>query len=324
MNEAARISQNETFYVAGHRGLVGSAVVRALRRRGYEQILTATRSEADLTDRRAVDRFFDIARPDVVVICAARVGGILANSTRPAEFIRDNLLIQTNLIDAAWRFEARKLLFLGSSCIYPRLAAQPIQESALLTGPLEQTNEPYAIAKIAGLKMCQAYRTQYDFDAIVAMPTNLYGDGDNFSDRDSHVLAALIARIHDAKLTGAPSVTVWGTGNPRREFLHSDDCGDALVHLLEHYSDGEPVNVGCGSDVSIRELAELICEIVGYRGTLEFDASKPDGTPRKLLDVSHLRGLGWRPRIPLRSGIEATYSGYLRAQRRADTSGARP
>ncbi len=315
MSEAARIASHETIYVAGHRGLVGSAVVRALRRRGYDQILTATRAEADLTDRRAVDRFFDIARPDVVVICAARVGGILANSTRPADFIRDNLLIQTNLIDAAWRYESRKLLFLGSSCIYPRLAPQPIHESALLTGPLEPTNEPYAIAKIAGLKMCQAYRKQYDFDAIVAMPTNLYGEGDNYSDRDSHVLPALLARIHEAKVTDASSVTVWGTGSPRREFLHSDDCGDALVHLLEHYSDLEPVNIGCGEDVSIRELAELIREVVGYRGALEFDTSKPDGTPRKLLDVSRLRELGWKPRIPLRTGVEATYHAFAKSRR---------
>ena len=308
------MSIEERVYVAGHRGLVGSAVVRALKRRGYRNVLTASRMELDLTREQAVDRFFDVARPEVVILCAAKVGGILANSTRPAEFIRDNLLIQTLVIDAAFRYEVRKLVFLGSSCIYPRLAPQPIAETSLLSGPLEPTNEPYAIAKIAGLKMCQAYRRQYGFDAIVAMPTNLYGENDDFSERDSHVLAALIARFHEAKQSGADSVKVWGSGEPRREFLHADDCGDAVVHLLEHYSDAEPVNVGCGEDVSIAELARLIARVVGFTGRIEFDRSMPDGTPRKLLDVTRLTALGWRPRVPLALGIEATWRWYARRQ----------
>jgi GDP-L-fucose synthase len=304
MNRAWRI------YVAGHQGLVGSAVLRALKARGYGDVVTARRAELDLTCQRSVEKFFEAARPDAVILCAAKVGGILANSTRPAEFIRDNLLIQTLVIDAAFRVGVRKLVFLGSSCIYPRLTPQPIVEDALLTGLLEPTNEPYAVAKIAGLKMCQAYRRQYGFDAIVAMPTNLYGENDDFSDQDSHVLAALIARIHQARQSGADHVTVWGSGEPRREFLHADDCGDAIVHLLESYSAAEPINVGCGQDISIAELARLIARIIGFTGRIEFDRSKPDGTPRKLLDVSRLGALGWRPRIPLERGIEAVWRSY--------------
>ena len=317
------MSRDERVYVAGHRGLVGSAVVRALERAAYTSVLTAPRTELDLRDVYSVDRFFDTARPEVVILCAARVGGILANSMRPAQFIHENLRIQTNVIDAAWRYGVRKLVFLGSSCIYPRLAPQPIAESALLTGPLEATNEAYAIAKIAGLKMCQAYRSQYGFDTIVAMPTNLYGENDNFSDSDSHVLAALLARFHQARSAGLDRVTVWGSGRPRREFLHADDCADAILHLLERYSSPEPVNIGCGEDISIAELAGLIAGIVGYRGQIEFDSSKPDGTPRKLLDVSRLQSLGWRPRITLAAGIESTYRAYVRARDTtvSDTSG---
>lgn len=300
--------------MAGHTGLVGSAVVRALQRRGYMDVVTVSRNDLDLSDGASVDRFFAAARPEAVMLCAARVGGILANSSKPAEFIRDNLLIQTLVVDAAFRHHVRKLVFLGSSCIYPRLAPQPIREEALLTGPLEPTNEPYAVAKIAGVKMCQAYRQQYGFDAIVAMPTNLYGCHDDFSEHDSHVLAALIARFHAAKIRGVDRVSVWGSGEPRREFLHVEDCAEALVQLLESYSAPEPVNVGCGSDISIAELATLIAEVIGYRGRIEFDRSKPDGTPRKLLDVTRIHALGWRPRIPLREGIAATYEWYCRSE----------
>jgi len=269
-----------------------------------------TRDELDLTDQAAVRRFFQAERPEAVVMAAARVGGIHANNSHPALFIRDNLLIQDNVIDAAYRSGAAKFLFLGSSCIYPKLCPQPIKEEYLLTGPLETTNEWYAIAKIAGLKMCQAYRREFGFNAISLMPTNLYGPGDNFDLQDSHVLPALIRRFHDAKLRGDESVAVWGSGTPRREFLHVDDLADAVLYLLHSY-DAEPmVNIGWGSDVTIRELAELIMSAIGYRGRLNFDATKPDGTPRKLLDVSRLAGLGWRPKIALESGIESTYAWF--------------
>jgi GDP-L-fucose synthase len=297
-------------YVAGHRGLVGSAVVRALRAQGYENLVLRTRQELDLTEQSAVRDFFNQQRPQAVILAAARVGGIHANNSHPAQFIRDNLLIQDNVIDSAYRAGVEKLVFLGSSCIYPKLAPQPIKEEYLLTGPLEQTNEWYAVAKIAGVKMCQAFRREFGFKAISLMPTNLYGPGDNFDLESSHVLPALIRRIHEAKLRGDPSVTVWGTGTPRREFLHVDDLADAVVYLLHAYDDEPIVNVGWGKDVTIRELAELIVSAIDYKGRLVFDSSKPDGTPRKLLDISRLAGLGWQPRISLEQGIESTYAWF--------------
>lgn len=297
-------------YVAGHRGLVGSAVVRALERQGHTNLVFRSHAELDLTDQLAVRKFFQAERPEIVIMAAARVGGIHANNSRPALFIRDNLLIQDNIIDAAHGSGAAKLVFLGSSCIYPKLAPQPIKEEFLLTGPLEPTNEWYAIAKIAGVKMCQAYRREFGFNAISLMPTNLYGPGDNFDLQNSHVLPALIRRVHEAKVRGDESVTVWGTGTPRREFLHVDDLADAILYLLHCY-DAEPiVNIGRGEDVTIRELAELVLSVIGYRGRLVFDSSKPDGTPRKLLDVTRQTNLGWKPRITLRDGIEQTYAWF--------------
>jgi GDP-L-fucose synthase len=305
-----KITQASRIYVAGHRGLVGSAVVRALTSKGHANLVLRTYQELDLTDQLAVRRFFEAERPDAVIMAAARVGGIHANNSRPALFIRDNLLIQDNVIDASHRSGVAKLVFLGSSCIYPKLSPQPIKEEYLLTGPLEPTNEWYAIAKIAGLKMCQAYRREFGFNAISLMPTNLYGPGDNFDLQNSHVLPALIRRFHEAKVRGDESVTVWGTGTPRREFLHVDDLADAVLYLLHAY-DAEPmVNVGWGQDVTIRELAELVLSAIGYSGRLIFDSAKPDGTPRKLLDVSRLTDLGWQPRIPLKSGIEQTYAWF--------------
>ncbi len=299
-------------FVAGHRGLVGGAIVRRLQAAGDVRLALRTSAELDLRDARAVDAFFAEVRPSQVYLAAARVGGIHANDTYPADFIRDNLQIQTAVIDAAWRHGARKLLFLGSSCIYPRLAPQPMPESCLLTGPLESTNEWYAIAKIAGLKMCQAYRRQYGFDAIAAMPTNLYGPGDNFHPQNSHVLPALIRRFHEARESGAERVVVWGTGTPRREFLYVDDLADACVWLMANYSSPELVNVGWGEDVSIRELAERVAAVVGYDGAIEFDATKPDGTPRKLLDVSRLASLGWSPAVTLDEGLRRTYDWFVR------------
>ena len=300
----------DRIFVAGHRGLVGSAVVRELRRRGHENLLLRTSAEADLRNQAAVESLFASERPAIVILAAARVGGILANDSYPADFLRDNLQIQTNVIDAAWRHGTRKFCFLGSSCIYPRLAPQPIHEDSLLTGPLESTNEWYAIAKIAGLKMCQAYRRQHGFDAISLMPTNLYGPGDNFDPAHSHVLPALIRRFHEAKLRGDPEVVVWGTGTPRREFLYVDDLARAVVQLTSDYSGAEPVNVGWGRDITIRELAEMIAGVVGFEGRIVFDASRPDGTPRKLLDTSRITALGWRPETGLREGIETTYAWY--------------
>jgi GDP-L-fucose synthase len=297
-------------YVAGHTGLVGSAILRRLRAEGFTNLLTRTSAELDLREQGAVRDFFRTERPEYVFLAAARVGGILANATRPADFIRDNLQIQTNVIDECWRSGVRKLLFLGSSCIYPRLAPQPMPEECLLTGALEPTNEPYAVAKIAGLKMCQAYRRQYGMDAISLMPTNLYGPGDNFDLESSHVLPALLRKFHEGALANAPAVEVWGTGRPRREFLHVDDLADAALFLMRNYSDELPINVGTGTDVSIEELARLIAGIVGYRGEIRFDASRPDGTPRKLLDVSRLHALGWRARIGLREGIEQTWAWF--------------
>ena len=304
------LSPNTQIYVAGHRGLVGSAIVRALKAQGFSQLLLRTHRELDLTDQAAVVEFFQKERPQAVIMAAARVGGIQANNVRPAEFIRDNLLIQDNVIDAAYRSGVAKFVFLGSSCIYPKLAPQPIKEDSLLTGPLEPTNEWYAIAKIAGVKMCQAYRRQYGFNAISLMPTNLYGPGDNFDLQNSHVLPALIRRFHEAKLRGDGSLTVWGTGTPRREFLHVDDLADAVIYLLKTYDDEAIVNIGWGQDVTIRELAEIVASVAGFRGRLEFDSSKPDGTPRKLLDTSRLTALGWTPKIKLKAGIEDTYAWF--------------
>ncbi|HEX5049763.1 MAG TPA: GDP-L-fucose synthase [Gammaproteobacteria bacterium] len=298
-------------FVAGERGLAGSAIVRALRARGYTNVLSAPRSTLDLREQTAVDRFFADRRPEYVVMAAAKVGGILANDTRPAEFIRDNLLIQNNVIDAAHRHGVRKLCFLGSSCIYPRLAPQPLREDSLLTGPLEPTNEWYAVAKIAGIKMCQAYARQYGFNAISAMPTNLYGPGDNFDLASSHVLPALIRKFHEAKARRDATVTIWGSGTPRREFLHVDDLADAVCFLMDRYDSPEIINVGCGEDLTISELASLVREIVGFDGEIVHDRGKPDGTPRKLLDVTRLSALGWRPRIALRDGISSTYRWFL-------------
>src|SRR4051794_18084397 len=288
-------------YVAGHRGLVGSAVLRHFQDAGFRCLVTRTSSELDLRDADAVERFFAAERPATVVMAAAKVGGILANSTYPADFLSDNLRMQVNVLDAAARHGTTKLLFLGSSCIYPRLAPQPIREDSLLTGRLEETNDAYAIAKIAGVLQVQALRRQHGLRYISAMPTNLYGPGDNFHPRNSHVLPGLIRRFHEAKLTGAAAVTVWGTGTPLREFLHVDDLARACLYLLENYDAPEPINVGVGKDLSIRELAELVADIVGYEGAIEFDTSKPDGTPRKLVDVRELHGLGFRAEIELRT-----------------------
>jgi len=298
-------------YVAGHRGLVGGAVLRALRAQGFHNLIVRTHRELDLTEQGAVREFFEATRPEAVILAAARVGGIHANNSRPAEFIRDNLLIQDHVIDAAHASGVAKFVFLGSSCIYPKMAPQPIKEEYLLTGPLEPTNEWYAIAKIAGLKMCQALRREFGFNAISLMPTNLYGPGDNFDLENSHVLPALIRRFHDAKVRGDASVAVWGTGTPRREFLHVDDLADAVIFMLRHYNDENIVNVGWGEDVTIRDLSHMVASAVGYEGAVSFDASKPDGTPRKLLDVARLKGLGWRPSIPLKAGIEGTYAWFI-------------
>ncbi len=306
----------ESIFVAGHRGLAGGAILRELQRAGYGNVLTRTRGEVDLTDRVAVRRFFEAEKPRIVVLAAAKVGGIQANNDFPVEFLLENLKIQNNVIEAAADFGARKLLFLGSSCIYPKLAPQPIPESALLSGPLEPTNDAYAIAKIAGIKLCQSYAREYGRDFICAMPTNLYGPGDNFDLASSHVLPALLRKVHEAKSSGAKTVVVWGTGAPRREFLHVDDLAGACRFLIEHYDSPEMINVGCGEDVTIRELAELICEVVGFTGELIFDMSKPDGTPRKLLDTSRLTALGWRPRTALREGIAQTYAWYRERETR--------
>jgi GDP-L-fucose synthase len=306
----AALSARERIYIAGHTGLVGSALVRACRARGLDNLVLRTSREVDLRDRSAVDVLFAEERPAVVIVAAAKVGGILANSERPAEFLYDNLLIASHVIDAAQRSGVRRLLFLGSSCIYPKLAPQPIREESLLEGALEPTNEWYAVAKIAGLKLCAAYRRQYGFDAIAVMPTNLYGPGDNFDLRNSHVLPALIRKFHEAKQAGAGCVEIWGSGEPRREFLHADDLADACLHLLDHYEGELPINVGTGMDLSIRELAALIAAVVGFEGELVFDRTKPDGTPRKLLDVSRLSALGWSSRIALEDGIRETYRWY--------------
>jgi len=295
-------------FVAGHRGLVGSALVRSLTAQGYDNLLCRTRAELNLRDGAAVRAFFEAERPEYVFLAAAHVGGILANSTYPVEFLLHNMEIQNGVIQAAHEAGAKKLMFLGSSCIYPKMAPQPIREDYLLTGALEPTNDAYAIAKIAGIRLCQAYHAEYGAHFLSVMPTNLYGPNDNFDLQSSHVLPALIRKFHRAKVTGAPSVPLWGTGSPRREFLHSDDMADACVYLMQNYDRPEIVNIGTGEDIAIRELAEMVGEIVGYDGALEWDASKPDGTPRKLLDVSRLHGLGWRHRIGLRDGIARVYA----------------
>ena len=308
------MTPDSKIFVAGHRGMVGSAIVRALASQGFTQILTRPRAELDLLNRSAVRAFFEKERPEFVIDAAARVGGIVANSEKPVEFLLENLTLQNNLIEAAADFGCAKLLFLGSSCIYPKLAPQPIREDALLTGPLEPTNDAYAIAKIAGIKLCQAYAREYGKNFLSAMPTNLYGPHDNFDLHTSHVLPALIRKIHEAKKSGAPEVLVWGTGTPRREFLHADDLADACVFLLKNYDSPELINIGSGTDVTIRELAELVCEVLGYDGTLAFDPTKPDGTPRKLMDSSRLFSLGWKPKISLREGIAHAHAWFLENQ----------
>lgn len=308
------IPRSARIYVAGHRGLVGSAILRRLRAEGYDNLLTATRDQLDLRDQAAVNYWFRANRPEYVFLVAGTVGGILANSTRPAEFIYDNLMIHATVVHAAHLHGVRRLLYLGSSCIYPRDCPQPIREEYLLTGLLEPTNEPYAIAKISGIKLCQAYRRQYGCDFISAMPTNLYGPNDNFDLESSHVLPALMRKFHDAKVAGREEVAVWGTGSPKREFLHVDDLADACLFLMRHYNEDIHVNVGTGEDLSIRELAETIREVVAPGVRLAFDATKPDGTPRKLLDVSRLHALGWRHRIELREGIESTYEWFRETQ----------
>ena len=304
------MNKSDRIYVAGHRGMVGAAIVRALESTGFDNIKTATRTDVDLTSQAAVNDFFEKEKPDYVFLSAAKVGGIYANDTYPADFIRDNLLIQTNVIDAAYRNQAKKLLFLGSSCIYPKMARQPINENELLTGPLEPTNEWYAIAKIAGIKMCQAYRKQYGFNAISLMPTNLYGAGDNYHLENSHVIPALIRKFHEAKQRGDKAVEVWGTGKAMREFLDVDDLADAAVFLMENYDHSEIVNVGTGEDITIAELADTVKDVTGFEGEIVFDTSKPDGTPRKLLDVSKLHGLGWKHKIELRQGLANAYQWF--------------
>ena len=314
MDESSRI------YVAGHRGLVGSAICRRLQRAGYSNVIVRDRSHLDLTNQPAVDAFFAAEKPEYVFVAAAKVGGILANSTYPVEFLRDNLIIELNVMDAAYRHGVKKLEALGSSCIYPKLAPQPIKEEYLLTSALEPTNEWYAIAKIAGIKLAQAYRQQHGFRAISLMPTNLYGPGDHFDLKSSHVLPALMRKAHEARLNNSPQMVVWGTGTPRREFMHVDDLADAALFLMLNYDESEIINVGVGADLSIHELAELVCRVVGYNGRLVFDTTKPDGTPQKLLDVSRLRTLGWQARIGLEDGIRQSYEWFVSQQRAVQQS----
>jgi GDP-L-fucose synthase len=304
------MEKDEPIFVAGHRGLVGSAIMRKLKAEGFQRLINRTRSELDLTNRDAVDKFFAAEKPAIVVLTAARVGGIKANSDEPVEFLIQNLEIQNYVIRAAFENKVRKLLFLGSACIYPKHAPQPIPENALLGGALEPTNEPYAVAKIAGIKLCQAYAREYGANFICAMPTNLYGPNDNFDLERSHVLAALMRKAHEAKQTGASEIVVWGSGEPRREFLHVDDLAAACLFLLQHYDQPEIINVGTGKDLTVRELAELICEIIGFKGGLSWDRTKPDGTPRKVLDISKIESLGWKPAIRLREGIAQTYEWF--------------
>lgn len=305
------MNHDEKIYVAGHHGLVGSAIVRNLKDRGFANIIGRSRSELDLLDQRAVNDFFESEKPDYVFVAAAKVGGIYANNTYPAEFIHENLVPQANVIHSSYKAGVKKLLFLGSSCIYPRLAPQPMKEEYLLDGKLEPTNEPYAVAKIAGIKMCQAYNRQYGTKFISVMPTNLYGPNDNFDLLNAHVLPALIRKFVEAKDNNVPSVEIWGSGSPKREFLHVDDCADACVHLMGTYDDSEIVNIGVGQDVSIKELALIVKSTVGYEGDLRFDQTKPDGTPRKLLDVSKLERLGWKAKISLEDGLRTTVDWYL-------------
>lgn len=306
------MQKSEKIFIAGHRGLVGSALVRKLEHDGFANLVTRARAQLDLTNAGAVDDFFSEEKPAIVILAAARVGGIRANDDEPVEFLLENIQMQNNVVRAAHQTGVRKLLFLGSSCIYPKQALQPIPESALLTGPLEPTNEAYAIAKIAGIKLCQAYAREYGANFISAMPTNLYGPNDNYDLVSSHVLPALLRKAHEAKTKGERKLEVWGSGEPLREFLHVDDLATACIFLLEKYDSPEIVNVGCGQDISIRELAELICEVVGFEGDLAWDTTKPDGTPRKLLDVSKIHALGWRHTIALREGIERTYEWFLK------------
>jgi len=305
------MEKHEKIYVAGHKGLVGSAILRLLKSRGYKNIIFRTHSELDLTNQAQVIELFKQEKPEYIFLAAAKVGGIHANSTYPADFIRSNLMVQANVIDAAYRYNAKKLLFLGSSCIYPRFAPQPMKEEHLLTGELEPTNEWYAIAKIAGIKMCQAYRRQYGFNAISIMPTNLYGPNDNFDLEDSHVIPAMIRKFHEAKKEGKEEVVLWGTGLPKREFLHVDDLAEASLFLMENYKGEEILNVGMGKDISIKELGLIVKDITGFKGDIVFDSSKPDGTPRKLLDISRIKKLGWTAKISLREGIESTYKWFL-------------
>ena len=308
---ADAMNKNARIYIAGHRGLVGGAIVRRLQGEGFENLITATSREVDLREQVAVRQYFADQRPDYVFLAAAKVGGIMANDSYPAEFIYDNLMIEANIIDAAYRHGTKKLLFLGSTCIYPKLAPQPLKEEYLLSGPLEPTNEWYAVAKIAGIKLCQAYQRQYGAHFLSAMPTNLYGPGDNFDLEKSHVMPALIRKFHEAKMAAAPTVTVWGTGKPRREFLHVDDCARACIFLMRNYDGADIVNIGTGSDIVIGELAQLVKKVVGYSGEIVFDASKPDGTPRKLVDVERITALGWRPEIDLADGIADAYRWFL-------------
>lgn len=309
------IKKDSRVYVAGHRGMVGSAIVRRLASGGYTDVVTRSHSELPLDDAAAVTSFFATERPQFVVLAAAKVGGIFANSTQGADFIRENLLIQTNVIDAAYRYGAHKLLFLGSSCIYPKFAAQPIVEDALLTGPLEETNLPYAIAKIAGKTMCDAYASQYGFDAFTVMPSNVYGIGDNFHPEHSHVVAGMMRRFHEAKLAGNDKVVVWGTGSPLRELIDADDLADACVFLLGNYGGGRMINVGSSEEISIRELALLMKSVVGFEGDVEFDATRPDGTPRKIMDNSKIAALGWRPKSTIESGLRKMYAWFTDSQK---------
>ena len=313
------MKKTDKIYVAGHNGMVGSAIVRALQKQGFENLVYRTSKELDLRNQEAVDQFFSEEKPHYVFLAAAKVGGIVANNTYRAEFLYDNLMIVSNIVHSAHAHGVTKLLFLGSSCIYPKMAPQPIKEEYLLTGPLEYTNEPYAIAKIAGIKLCESYRDQYGDDFVSVMPTNLYGINDNYHPENSHVLPALIRRFHEAKMNGLNEVMIWGSGTPKREFLYADDLADACLFLMEEYSGKEIVNIGCGEDLSIRELAELVKEVTGYAGNLVFDTSKPDGTPRKLLDVSKINALGWRYKTSLREGMNMAYQDFLTKTQKLQT-----
>ncbi len=305
---------NDKIYIAGHRGMVGGAILRSLRQKGFTNIIYRTSTVLDLRNQQQVDEFFEEEKPGYVFVAAAKVGGIVANNTYRADFLYDNLMMESNIIHAAYKNKVTKLMFLGSSCIYPKLAPQPLKEEYLLTGLLETTNEPYAIAKIAGIKLCEAYRDQYGCNFISVMPTNLYGTGDNYHPQNSHVLPALIRKVHKAKENNSPKVVVWGTGNPRREFMFADDLADACVYLMENYNKKEFINIGVGTDISIRELAELIKEVIGYKGSFVFDTSKPDGTPQKLMDVSRLHSLGWKHTTSLKDGIQQAYKDFLKRE----------